>query len=104
MGKTKHISGDLQKVPISRGVPISKAMQEETLIAWAMNGEEIPVTHGYPLRLVCGGWPKHQLLENGCTKLWFATGFTTVQRCWAPLIVCLKILWLPVLKCLKKIL
>lgn len=56
-GKDKHISGDPEKVPISRGVPMSKAMQDETLIAWAMNGEDIPIAHGYPLRLVCGGWP-----------------------------------------------
>lgn len=56
-GRDKHLSGDPEKVVISRGVPISKAMQEETLIAWAMNGADIPVEHGYPLRLVCGGWP-----------------------------------------------
>ena len=34
-----------------------KAMEDETLIAWAMNGTDIPPLHGYPLRLVCGGWP-----------------------------------------------
>jgi DMSO/TMAO reductase YedYZ molybdopterin-dependent catalytic subunit len=32
-------------------------MEEETLIAWAMNGEDIPHMNGYPLRLVCAGWP-----------------------------------------------
>ncbi len=52
-----HLSGDLSKEPISRGVPIEKALQEETLIAFQMNGEDIPLAHGYPLRLVCGGWP-----------------------------------------------
>ncbi len=56
-GKDKHLSGDSTKVPISRGVPMSKALQDETLIAWAMNGKDIPLEHGYPLRLVCGGWP-----------------------------------------------
>ncbi len=56
-GKDKHLSGDPQKVPISRGVPMAKALQDETLIAWAMNREDIPLAHGYPLRLVCGGWP-----------------------------------------------
>lgn len=56
-GKDKHLSGDPTKVPISRGVPISKALQDETLVAWAMNGKDIPIEHGYPLRLVCGGWP-----------------------------------------------
>jgi len=52
-----HISRDPKKEPISRGVPIDKAMQDETLLAFKMNGEDIPMTHGYPLRLVCGGWP-----------------------------------------------
>lgn len=56
-GKDKHLSGDPAKVPISRGVPMSKALQDETLVAWAMNGKDIPIEHGYPLRLVCGGWP-----------------------------------------------
>lgn len=52
-----HLSGDSSKEPISRGVPMAKAMQEETLIAYAMNGGPIPLAHGYPLRLVAGGWP-----------------------------------------------
>ncbi|MBE1301065.1 MAG: molybdopterin-dependent oxidoreductase [Alteromonadaceae bacterium] len=52
-----HLSGDPNKPVISRGVPISKAMQDESLIAWAMNGEPLPVMNGYPLRLVFGGWP-----------------------------------------------
>lgn len=56
-GADTHASGDPTKVPISRGVPVSKAMEKETLIAWAMNGEEIPHMNGYPLRLVCAGWP-----------------------------------------------
>jgi DMSO/TMAO reductase YedYZ molybdopterin-dependent catalytic subunit len=52
-----HLSGDRSKEPISRGVPIAKAMEDESLIAWAMNGEDIPLLNGYPLRLVIGGWP-----------------------------------------------
>lgn len=52
-----HLSGDITKEPISRGVPISKAMQDETLIAFKVNGKDIPLAHGYPLRLVAGGWP-----------------------------------------------
>lgn len=52
-----HLSRDPNKEPISRGVPISKAMMDETLLAFKMNGEDIPLVHGHPLRLVCGGWP-----------------------------------------------
>ena len=52
-----HLSGDPKKEPISRGIPIAKAVQDETLVALQMNGEDIPLAHGYPLRLVAGGWP-----------------------------------------------
>lgn len=52
-----HLSNDPAKEPISRGVPISKAMQDETLIAFQMNDEDIPLAHGYPLRLIAGGFP-----------------------------------------------
>ena len=52
-----HLSRDPSKEPISRGVPIKKALQDETLLAFKMNGEDIPLAHGYPLRLVVGGWP-----------------------------------------------
>ena len=56
-GADTHLSGDANLIPISRGVPIAKAMERESLIAWQMNGEDIPLQNGYPLRLVCGGWP-----------------------------------------------
>jgi len=56
-GKDTHLSGDPDKKPISRGVPMSKAMEDESLIAWAINGEDLPLMNGYPLRLVFGGWP-----------------------------------------------
>ncbi len=56
-GGDMHLSGDPTKVPISRGVPMSKALEDETLIAWAMNGKDIPLMNGHPLRLVAGGWP-----------------------------------------------
>ncbi|MEZ5561197.1 MAG: sulfite oxidase [Pseudomonadales bacterium] len=52
-----HLSRDPSKAVISRGVPMAKALEDESLIAWAMNGGPIPAVHGAPLRLVCGGWP-----------------------------------------------
>ncbi|MSN96062.1 sulfite oxidase [Campylobacter sp. FMV-PI01] len=51
------LNGDTSKNPISRGVPISKAMSDETLVAFAYEGKDIPLMNGYPLRLVCGGYP-----------------------------------------------
>ena len=56
-GSDTHLSGDPNKVPISRGVPMHKALEPETLLAFAMNDAPIPIEHGYPLRLVVGGWP-----------------------------------------------
>lgn len=56
-GADKHLSMDPNKSAISRGVPMTKALEDETLIAWALNGEALPELNGYPLRLVCGGWP-----------------------------------------------
>ena len=56
-GADVHLSRDPKRVVISRGVPMHKALEEETLLAFQMNGEDIPLAHGYPLRLVAGGWP-----------------------------------------------
>ncbi len=56
-GKDVHISLDPKKEAISRGVPMRKALEDETLVAWAMNGQDIPLVNGAPLRLVVGGWP-----------------------------------------------
>jgi DMSO/TMAO reductase YedYZ molybdopterin-dependent catalytic subunit len=56
-GADLHASGDPTKAPISRGVPVEKALEDESLIAWAMNGEDIPHMNGHPLRLMISGWP-----------------------------------------------
>ena len=56
-GEDTHLSGNPDKKPISRGVPIAKALEEESMIAWSMNGEDLPMLNGYPLRLVFGGFP-----------------------------------------------
>ena len=56
-GEDPHLSGDPAEIPISRGVPLSKALDESTLLAWEMNGEPLPPHHGFPLRLVAPGFP-----------------------------------------------
>ena len=55
--RDQHLSGDSKKEAISRGIPISKALMDETLLAYHMNDEDLPLIHGQPLRLVVGGWP-----------------------------------------------
>lgn len=53
----QHLSRDPTKQAISRGVPIEKAMDEHTLLAFEMNGGPLPALHGFPVRLICPGWP-----------------------------------------------
>lgn len=56
-GADSRLDGNLNKEAISRGVPMKKALEDETLIAWSYEGGDIPYMNGYPLRLVIGGWP-----------------------------------------------
>ncbi len=39
-----------------RVLPIQKALHPDTLLAYGMNGEDLPADHGYPLRAVVPGW------------------------------------------------
>jgi DMSO/TMAO reductase YedYZ molybdopterin-dependent catalytic subunit len=47
------IDGAPQKV---KSIPIDIARRDDVLVAWAMNGEALPLLNGYPLRLVVPGW------------------------------------------------
>jgi sulfite oxidase len=42
--------------PVVRSIPMSKAMEPNTLVAWAINGEPLPKVHGFPLRMIVPGW------------------------------------------------
>jgi len=39
-----------------KALDIARAMDGEVMLAYAMNGEDLPVLNGYPLRLVVPGW------------------------------------------------
>jgi len=40
----------------ARSLPVAEAMQEDVLVAYAMNGTVLPPQHGFPLRLVVPRW------------------------------------------------
>jgi len=39
-----------------RPIPIDRAMHEDTLLAYRMNGAVLPPDHGYPIRTIVPGW------------------------------------------------
>lgn len=39
-----------------KSIPIDIARRDDVIVAWAMNGEMLPLLNGYPLRLVVPGW------------------------------------------------
>lgn len=55
-GADHHLTMEEGRPAISRGVPIAKAMDEHTLLIWAMNGGDLPLAHGFPLRILVPGW------------------------------------------------
>jgi DMSO/TMAO reductase YedYZ molybdopterin-dependent catalytic subunit len=39
-----------------RSIPIQKALHPATLLAYELNGDPLPIKHGFPLRVVAPGW------------------------------------------------
>jgi len=68
-GADPHLSGDPEKQSLSRGVPMAKAMDENSLLVFAVNGEPLPNIHGFPLRLVIPGWPG-SVSHKWLTRIW----------------------------------
>jgi DMSO/TMAO reductase YedYZ molybdopterin-dependent catalytic subunit len=47
--------GGILRGHVRRPVPIEKALDDDTLLVYGMNGEELPPDHGFPLRLLVPG-------------------------------------------------
>ncbi len=60
---------DASRPSIARGMPIRKAIDQNNLIVWAMNGEPLPNIHGGPVRLIVPGWPG-SLSAKWLTRIW----------------------------------
>ncbi len=67
-----------------KSMPIWKALDENTLIAWKMNGQPLPHLNGAPARLVVPGWTatywmKHvvsiQVVSQPFKGFWMATAY-----------------------------
>jgi DMSO/TMAO reductase YedYZ molybdopterin-dependent catalytic subunit len=53
-------AGDAEGMPpgthYARAIPLDKAMDDSTLLAYEMNGAPLPPEHGFPLRALVSGW------------------------------------------------
>src|SRR5688572_27035410 len=76
-----------------RQVPMAKAMHPDTLIAYAMNGEPIPLVHGAPLRAIIPGWEGAycikwlntlNVIAKDSDSFWVVTGYRYPTRRVAP--------------------
>jgi sulfane dehydrogenase subunit SoxC len=54
-GADHGIDGGVEH-PFARSLAVAHAMDEDVLVAYAMNGAPLPPQHGAPLRLVVPGW------------------------------------------------
>ena len=76
-----------------RQLPMQKAMHPDTIIAWDMNGQTMPLVHGMPLRAIVPGWEgaysvkwlnQLNVLAKDTDSFWFATAYRYPNRRVAP--------------------
>ena len=69
-----------------KALDVEHAMDGDVMLAWAMNGADLPMLNGYPLRLVVPGyygtyWVKHvndiEVLDSVYTGFWMASAYRT---------------------------
>ncbi len=78
-------SGLLRTTPdFIKSLPLAKALDENTLIAFEMNGEPLPHWNGFPARLIVAGWVatywiKHlttiNVLSKPANNFWMQTAY-----------------------------
>ena len=50
------VEGAARPIHFERSLTLDDALDSGALLAYAMNGEPLPLQHGYPLRLIVPGW------------------------------------------------
>jgi len=50
------VQGRTESIHFERSLRLDDARGSEALLAYAMNGEPLPIQHGYPLRVIVPGW------------------------------------------------
>lgn len=55
-GGAEREAGGVQIDAYARSIPLAKALDSATLLAFKMNGEALPAAHGGPLRAIIPGW------------------------------------------------
>lgn len=69
-----------------KALDVDHAMDGEVMLAWSMNGADLPLLNGYPLRLVVPGhyatyWVKHvndiEVLDSVYAGFWMASAYRT---------------------------
>ncbi len=53
---TKGLDVNAPEGGVSRPIPIDKALDPDTILAYMMNGEMLMPDHGFPVRLIVPGW------------------------------------------------
>ncbi len=59
-----------------RALPIEKAMDPDTLLAYTLNGETLPRDHGYPLRALVPGW------VGSASVKWLSQVIVSAEQFW----------------------
>jgi sulfane dehydrogenase subunit SoxC len=55
-GTNDVMAEGLDDLKVRRPISVTKALAEDTLLVYAMNGNPLPPDHGFPIRLLTPGW------------------------------------------------
>jgi DMSO/TMAO reductase YedYZ molybdopterin-dependent catalytic subunit len=72
-GAPTHNPKPPQEIAFARSIPVQKALQPEVLVAYQMNGRDLPPDHGYPVRAIVPGY-------YGMSSVKWLTGIHAVEN------------------------